>query len=186
MPNSPPAKRLLLFGLFLWAFSNAAPAMSQSTNDSADLVLTNGAIYTMDNARTWAQALAVKNGKIIFVGTASGAKTFQGDKTKIVDLKGKMVMPGLHDSHVHLVDGGVDLGSCALLDCKTKEAVFEKIKDFTAKHKDLKWIRGSGWNLPVFKDGNPKKKDLDALVPDRPAWFESQDYHSGWARYTRS
>jgi len=154
--------------------------MSQN-NDAADLVLTNGAIYTMDIARTWAEAMAVKDGKIVFVGTASGAKNFQSDKTKVVDLKGKMVMPGLHDSHVHLVDGGVDLGTCALLDCKTKDAVFAKIKEYAAAHKDLKWIRGSGWNLPIFKDGHPKAKELDALISDRPAWFESQDYHSGWA-----
>lgn len=155
--------------------------MAQTTNGNADLVLTNGAIYTMDSARTWAQAMAVQDGKIVYVGTTNGANAFKGDKTKTIDLKGKMVLPGLHDSHVHLVDGGVDLGSCSLLECKTRDAVFQKIKEFSAAHKDAKWIRGSGWGLPTFKGGNPKKKELDTLVSDRPAWFESQDYHSGWA-----
>jgi predicted amidohydrolase YtcJ len=181
MLKSQTTKRLILFGLSVCFFSAAAPAMSQSSHEEADILVTNGAIYTMDSARTWAQALAVKNGKIVFVGTTSGAQKFKGSKTKVVELNGKMVMPGLHDSHVHLIDGGVDLGTCALLDCKTRDAVFKKIKEFADAHKDLKWIRGSGWNLPVFKDGHPKKKELDDIVGDRPAWFESQDYHSGWA-----
>lgn len=179
--KSSEFKRLVSFGLTFWLFTLTAPAMSQSSHDDADILLTNGAIYTMDTSRTWAQALAVKNGKIVYVGTTSGAKIFQGDQTKVVDLNGKMVLPGLHDSHVHLVDGGVDLGTCTLLECKTRDAVFSRIKEFAETHKDAKWIRGSGWNLPVFKDGHPKKEDLDKLVPDRPAWFESQDYHSGWA-----
>ncbi len=180
MPKAQMTQRLLLFGL-LWSFVFAAPAMSQQSHDPADIILKNGAIYTLDAARSWAQALAVKNGKIIFVGTTSGADDFQGPKTTIVDLQGKMVLPGLHDSHVHLVDGGVDLGTCTLLDCKTRDAVFKRVKDFAEKNKDAKWVRGSGWSLPVFKDGHPKRKELDDLVPDRPAWFESQDYHSGWA-----
>lgn len=174
-------RRLLSFGLTFWCLTLAPSAMSHRTNDPADIILTNGSIYTVDAARSWAQALAVKNGKIIFVGTTAGAAVFQGPETKVVDLKGKMVLPGLHDSHVHLVDGGVDLGTCTLLDCKTRDAVFKKIKNFAETHQDLKWVRGSGWNLPVFKDGHPKKKELDELIGDRPAWFESQDYHSGWA-----
>lgn len=181
MLKSRKTKRLLSFGLTFWCLTFASSAMSQQSNDSADIILTNGAIYTVDAARSWAQALAVRNGKIVFVGTTPGAAEFQGPETKVIDLKGKMVLPGLHDSHVHLVDGGVDLGTCTLLDCKTRDAVFKKIKDFAETHKDSKWVRGSGWNLPVFKDGHPKKKELDDLVPDRPAWFESQDYHSGWA-----
>jgi hypothetical protein len=165
----------------MWSLGFAIPAMSQQSHDPADIILKNGAIYTVDAARSWAQALAVKNGKIIFIGTTTGAEGFHGPKTKVVDLKGKMVMPGLHDSHVHLVDGGVDLGTCTLLDCKTRDAVFKKIKEFAEANQNSKWVRGSGWNLPVFKDGHPKRQELDVLVADRPAWFESQDYHSGWA-----
>lgn len=178
-------KGLVLFGLFSSSLVFPSAAMSQMSDQNADLIVTNGAIYTVDAARTWAEAMAIQSGKIIYVGTVSGADAFKGKETKTVDLKGKMVLPGLHDSHVHLVDGGVDLGTCSLLECKSKSAVIDKIKKYLEEHKDLvaekKWIRGSGWILPVFKDGNPSKEDLDALVKDAPAFFEAQDYHSGWA-----
>jgi predicted amidohydrolase YtcJ len=155
------------------------------SEQNADYIVTNGAIYTVDAVRTWAEAMAVRSGRIVYIGTAFGAEQFRGSKTQIIDLKGKMVLPGLHDSHVHLVDGGVDLGTCSLLECKAKNAVHDTIKKYVENHRELveskKWIRGSGWNLPVFKDGNPNKEDLDALIKDAPAFFESQDYHSGWA-----
>lgn len=179
-------KRLVSFGVILSALLFPPAALSQmSDHQNADYIVTNGAIYTVDAARTWAEAMAIRSGKIVYVGTVSGADAFKGKETKVVDLKGKMVLPGLHDSHVHLVDGGVDLGTCSLLDCKTKSAVDDKIKKYVEEHKELlaekKWIRGSGWNLPVFKDGNPKKEELDAFLKEAPAFFESQDYHSGWA-----
>jgi predicted amidohydrolase YtcJ len=76
----------------------------------ADLVLRNGRIYTLDDERTWAEALAIDNGRIVFVGPNAGVDAFVGPETGFVDLEGKMVLPGFHDSHVHPVSGGVGLG----------------------------------------------------------------------------
>ncbi len=147
----------------------------------AELIVTNAAICTMDRERSWAQALAVAGGRITYVGTAAGATGLIGEATKVLDLAGKMVLPGIHDSHVHLVDGGVDLGSCNLLDCQTRQAMLSKIQEYAASHGDSEWICGSGWALPLFENGSPAREDLDAILPDKPAYFESQDYHSGWA-----
>lgn len=147
----------------------------------ADMVLLNGAIYTMDAARSWAQALAIKNGKLIYVGTTSGARRFCNERTKVVDLAGKMVLPGLHDTHVHLIDGGVEANHCDLARIETKEGVLSKIAQYAAAHPDAQWIRGGGWIQPIFPDGNPQAADLDKVVPDRPVYLESQDHHSAWA-----
>ncbi len=173
-------KRLLLFSMLLAVSGAYQPVMSYG-DEKADLILTNAAIYTMNASRSWARTLVVKGEKIVFVGTEDGASSFRGEKTRTIDLKGRMVLPGLHDSHVHLIDGGVDLSKCGLSNCKTKEAVLSKIKDYVASHPDKNWIRGGGWSLPVFKDGNPKSQDLDRFCGTKPAFFESQDYHSGWA-----
>lgn len=146
----------------------------------ADMVFLNGAIYTMDAARSWAQALAIKDGKLIYVGTTSGAQRYCHGLTKVVDLKGKMVLPGLHDTHVHLIDGGVEANHCDLARIETKEGLLSTVAQYAAAHPDLSWIRGGGWMQPIFPDGNPQSADLDKVVPDRPVYLESQDHHSAW------
>ena len=147
----------------------------------ADLVLTNGAIYTMDAARPWASALAVAKGKILYMGDDPGALRLRGGSTVVADLEGKMVLPAFQDSHIHLVTGGIELGLCNLNGSRTKEEVFEKIKAYAAANPGAPWVTGGGWDLPVFPQANPRKEDLDALVSDRPAVLSSADGHSAWA-----
>jgi hypothetical protein len=147
----------------------------------ADLVLTNGAIYTMDAARPWASALAVAKGKILYVGDDPGALRLRGGSTVVADLEEKMVLPAFQDSHIHLVTGGIELGLCNLNGSRTKEEVFEKIKAYAAANPGAPWVTGGGWDLPVFPQANPRKEDLDALVSDRPAVLSSADGHSAWA-----
>ena len=147
----------------------------------ADLVLTNGAIYTMDAARPWASALAVAKGKILYMGDDPGALRLRGGSTVVADLEEKMVLPAFQDSHIHLVTGGIELGLCNLNGSRTKEEVFEKIKAYAAANPGAPWVTGGGWDLPVFPQANPRKEDLDALVSDRPAVLSSADGHSAWA-----
>jgi len=149
--------------------------------EQADLVLTNGAIYTMDAARPWASALAVAKGKILYMGDDPGALRLRGGSTVVADLEGKMVLPAFQDSHIHLVTGGIELGLCNLNGSRTKEEVFEKIKAYAAANPGAPWVTGGGWDLPVFPQANPRKEDLDALVSDRPAVLSSADGHSAWA-----
>ena len=113
---------LIAGGLY---FSMAAKAMEEK-EQSADLVLENGFVYTMDCARTWKEAVAISAGKVVGLGSSSQMQGFVGPSTKVIDLAGRMVLPGLHDSHVHLVDGGIHLQECNLDECKTKESVLEK------------------------------------------------------------
>ncbi len=146
----------------------------------ADLILTNAAITTMASNKPRAEALAVTGGKIAFVGTSREALMRRGGATKVVDLGGRMVLPAFQDSHIHLVMGGVEWLSCNIAELNTKEAVYARIKEYAAAHPDLPWITGGGWALPLFPQANPRKEDLDALIPDRPVVLDSADGHSSW------
>ena len=147
----------------------------------AELVLTHGAVYTVDGPRSWAEAVAVSGGRIVFVGTAAAAKPWIGPQTKVVDLAGKMVLPAFHDSHVHPVSGGMEALECDLHGLATADEVLEAVRKYAAAHPDAVWIRGGGWDLTLFPAGNPSKALLDRIVPDRPVLLDASDGHSAWA-----
>ncbi len=146
----------------------------------ADLILENGAVYTVASSQPWAEAVAIAGGKIIYVGDDSGTARLKTPATQVVDLAGKMLLPGFHDSHVHPVTGGVELGQCNLNDLNTKEEIFAVVKKYAAEHPEKEWVEGGGWALPVFPEANPTKEELDKLVPDRPAYLTAADGHSAW------
>lgn len=147
--------------------------------DRADLVLTGGAVYTMDAARSWAEAVAVKKGRIVYVGSDAGAQRFVGSKTRVVRLGGRMVLPGFQDSHVHPVTGGVELGQCNLNDLATKEAILDKVRECAKT--DGPWVVGGGWSVTAFPGGMPTREMLDAIISDRPVLLDSADGHTAWA-----
>ncbi len=158
----------------------AASCSGGRTAEPADLILTNAAVATMSSSEPRAEALAVAGGKIVFVGDSRKALKRRGGSTRVVDLGGRMVLPAFQDSHIHLVMGGVEMLACNIAELATKEAVFARIREYAAAHPDLPWITGGGWALPLFPQANPRKEDLDALVPDRPAVLDSADGHSSW------
>jgi predicted amidohydrolase YtcJ len=147
---------------------------------AADLVLTGGAVYTMDAARSWAEAVAVRDGRIVFVGSAREGERFIGPRTRVRELKGRMILPGFHDAHVHPVSGGVELAQCNLNDLPTAEAVIAKVKACAAAAGPDDWVVGGGWALPVFPGGIARKETLDAATGGRPAYLSTADGHSAW------
>ena len=170
--------RRVLAALVLLAAAAALAAPAAPA--PADLVFTGGGVYTVDGARSWAQAVAVAGGRIVYVGPDSGATPWIGPGTRRVDLAGKMLLPAFHDSHVHPVSSGVDALDCDLRGLTTADEVLAAIARFAAAHPQAAWIRGGGWELPLFPGGNPSKGLLDRVVPDRPALLEASDGHSAW------
>lgn len=152
----------------------------KSANTKADVLLRNGAIYTVDAARSWAEAAAIAHGRIIYVGVNAGAEEFITPQTHVIDLNGKMVLPGFHDSHVHPVSGGIELGQCNLNGLQTQQEIFDAVREYAQKNPALPWIVGGGWDLPIFPNANPTKQQLDQLVSDRPASLSAADGHSAW------
>jgi predicted amidohydrolase YtcJ len=146
----------------------------------ADLVLLDGAVYTVDAARSWASAVAVRDGRIVAVGTAREVEPWIGAGTRVLRLAGRMVLPGFHDAHVHPVSGGVELGQCDLNGAADSAEALRRIAACAREHPGTGWIVGGGWDLPLFPDANPDKRALDALLPDRPAILTAADGHSAW------
>jgi predicted amidohydrolase YtcJ len=147
----------------------------------AQLVVRNARIWTADRERPWADTLAVSDGRFTFVGPAAEAGAQTGPETRVIDAGGRLLVPGFNDAHVHLVSGALSLELVDLIEDQTVEAVQARIKAFAARSPDAPWVRGRGWLYGSFPGGLPTKAQLDAVVPDRPAYMECYDGHSGWA-----
>jgi predicted amidohydrolase YtcJ len=148
--------------------------------ESADLVLRGGVVRTMDDAQPVASAVAVAADRIVYVGDDAGASALVGPATEVLELDGRAVLPGFHDTHVHPASGGIELGDCDLNSAATREDVLRIIEECVAGSPEGAWIRGGGWPLPVFPEGAPSAALLDSLVGDRPAYLTSGDAHSAW------
>ena len=146
----------------------------------ADVVLTNGVIYTVDEARTVAEAIAVRGDSIVFVGSTSDAEEWVGDHTEVVDLDGKLVLPGLIDSHAHATSGVSDIYEVPLYGIGSVEEYQQTIADFIAATPGLTALQGAGWINSVFGEHGPTAAMLDEVCADIPAVLSSEDYHSVW------
>ena len=146
----------------------------------ADLVLTGGSVFTADPASTVAEAVAVRDGRISWIGPADEAEAQAGPETQILDLEGRTVVPGFQDAHLHPAEGGLTALRCDLHGADSREACLEIIARYSAEHPELDWIVGSGWSIDSFEAGTPGRADLDAVVPDRPAFFDNRDGHGAW------
>ncbi|MGH7700291.1 MAG: amidohydrolase [Gemmatimonadales bacterium] len=146
----------------------------------ADLVLLDAAVYTMDSTRPRAEAVAVRDGRIVFVGAGDSARAWVGAETRVLDLSGRMVLPGFHDTHVHPVTGGIELGECDLNGAGTRAEVVRLVAACARRDPEASWLRGGGWQAPLFPGGNAPRALLDSLVPDHPAYLTSADAHSAW------
>ena len=151
-----------------------------TASGSADLVFVNGAVYTVDTARSWARAVGVKGGRIVAVGTDADVRDLLGAGTEVIDLEGKMLLPGFQDAHVHPPAAGVDMLQCDLHDANTLEEYIGIIRGYADSHPDAGWILGGGWSMDVFPGGTPAKEILDEVVPDRPVYLPNRDGHGGW------
>ena len=134
----------------------------------ADLVLTGGRIWTADPARPWAEALAIRDGRIAFVGDAAGATALKGAGTRVAGLDGRLVLPGFNDAHVHLMGGAISLERVDLIEDASVDAVQRRIRAFAAANPQAPWVLGRGWLYGSFPGNLPTKEQLDAAVPDRP------------------
>ena len=147
----------------------------------ADLLLTGGRVWTAEMARPWAEAVAVRGGRIVYVGDVSGAARHRGPKTRVVALNGRLVTPGFDDAHIHLMSGALSLERVDLIEDESVATVQARIRAFAAAHPSSAWVLGRGWLYGSFPGGLPTRAQLDAAVADRPAYMECYDGHSGWA-----
>jgi hypothetical protein len=159
-------------------FSNFYPRV-----EATDTILLNAKVYTVNPIQPWASAIAIQNGQITYVGDDQGARELIDSNTQVVNLKGRMILPGFHDIHVHPVDSGVLYQQCALFDIQGQGVgkLLDKIRECALAKPDDEWIVGGGWTVSDFApSGLPDKKLLDEIVPGRPVSLKSSDGHSLW------
>lgn len=149
---------------------------------AADTILENGTIYTIDAKNTVAEAIAMKDGKILYAGTKAGAEAYKGSSTNVVDLKGNVVMPGFVDAHVHAPGTALtELFDIYLYESLTKEQTLADIKAFIDANPDLTEYWGSGYSVGIGEDSKgPKAEWLDAICKDKPVILTSNDGHNKW------
>ena len=168
---------LLLWMLFIlsWASSVAA------ADKPADLIVTNARVYTVDSNHPWAEAVAIRDGKIAAVGTSAEVQKLKSESTRVMDAHRRLVLPAFTDCHVHFMDGALSLQRVNVEDAKDIVEIQRQVKQFADAHPNDAWILGRGWNYAQFPTGLPDKKYLDAIVPDRPVLLEGYDGHTYWA-----
>ena len=146
----------------------------------ADLVLTGGHVHTVDARRPRAEAVAVRGQRISAVGSVAEIAAHVGPATRVIDLADRMLIPGFQDAHIHPIFAGVDRLQCDVRESRGRDAVLATIRRYVESHPDDEWIIGSGWYMADFPNGTPRREDLDAIVPDRPAFIPNRDGHSTW------
>ena len=145
----------------------------------ADLILSTGRVYTLDESKPWAEAVAIQNGRIAAVGTNEEVLgRFHG---QVFELGGRMVLPGFHDAHVHPTFGGIQLMQCDLSGSASTAALTALVAECDAALPEGDWLVGGGWDLSLFPNANPSKDLLDAVNADRPIFLRGSDGHSSWA-----
>src|ERR1022692_335913 len=145
-----------------------------------DLVLRGGQVYTVDAARSWARAVAVRGSAIVAVGTDADVTALAGPRTEVIDLGGRMLLPGFTDAHVHASAGGLERLRCDLSDAHGLADYLAIVRDYARGNPAVEWITGGGWAMDVFPGGAPSRHDLDLVVADRPVFLSNRDHHAAW------
>ena len=149
---------------------------------SAELIVTNARILTMDEDNPTAEALAVANGRILAVGTKAEIEALAGPATRRIDAKGGSVLPGFIESHLHMLMGAAELVQLQLLGVKGFDALAQKVRAYSAANPDRPLLVAQGADYTIISDTEPlTRHHLDRILPDRPLALVSPDHHTMWA-----
>ena len=150
------------------------------SQQAADWVLTGGKFFTADDQQPWAEAVAIKDGRFLYVGNEAGVAKFVAESTRRSQLAGRLVIPGIVDSHAH--PGYIDVEQYGEISESSEVEILAAVKKYAEENPDDGWLRLCCWPIDLYVHGNqgPIRQTLDAVVPDRPLWFVSESWHSGW------
>lgn len=140
---------------------------------TGELTIVNGHVF----GHPGCTAVRTAGGRIVAIGTDADL----GREGELIDARGGLVLPGLDDAHIHLRYGARQMGDADLFGIGTVDETLAAIARHAASHPDTPWVRGRGWVYSAFPDGLPHRRQLDAVIPDRPAWLRCYDGHTGWA-----
>ena len=169
--------RFWLASALITVLAASAGAGAAEVHPAADLVFLNGQVRTPDG---WASALAVTKGVIVAVGDDASVRGFTGPATKVVDLGGDALLPGLHDSHVHPLFAGLEQFQCRLPSAANARSVEAAVRACASRQKAGEWILGGNWVGAAFGPGDQTKALLDKAAPDNPVLLNDEAHHSVW------
>jgi predicted amidohydrolase YtcJ len=174
-----PHKPLLLAVTLLVA--GLLTTQASESKEPADYVLLNGKVYTVNPEQPWAEAVAVRGDEIVYVGDNQAAREFIGKDSRAIDLKGKLLLPGFVESHIHVLMGAATTSGVTLTMTDSLEDIQRKVKEYAEANPTKPAIFGSAYSGLIFGDDGPKKEWLDAVVPDRPVILGDHTIHTMWA-----
>ena len=164
-----------LFALTLLA------ACAKETSPAADTVFLNANVYTVNENQAWAEAVAIRGGRIVFVGDMAGAMALVDGETTQLDLDGKLLLPGFIDTHVHPLAGGGYARALSLDTFGDIDGWVAAIGEFASSRPDAEIIFGYGFLASTFGPVGPTRQLIDAVVPDRPVIIMDEGFHGAWA-----
>ena len=148
-------------------------------NEYADKIYINAKIWTADSVNAWADAMAVKGNEILYVG--NDYESFKGKKTEMIDLDGKLMLPGFIDNHTHFLTGGYNLSSVDLRKAKTKQELISILKEFCQQRNDDRWVLGGDWDHEAWGGELPSRDWIDSVTGDHPVFVSRYDGHMALA-----
>ena len=181
MRNSLPI--CLVVCVFISACSKNESSTQTTPSDHqtlADSIYVNGQIYTVDVNESWAEAMAVKDGQLIAVGNNMKIEAHRGEHTVVHDLAGRMVMPGIHDTHAHPTVGGIWSNFDCMFATNDVAEVLEILRTCAEDTPEGEWIRGGQWNDGHFSSGQMPKRILDEALPNHPVFLMDWSVHNAW------
>ncbi len=165
----------------------------------AELVFAGGAVYTADASRrrmvpataddgSPASSVAVVGGRIEAIGNAGDRRIQEliGPATEVIDLRGRALLPGFQDAHVHPAFAGVTMIGCNLMGAANLDDALARIDGYAKQHPEREWIAGSGWRMEWFPGGTPDRQTLDRVTVGRPAYLSNRDGHGAWVEHARA
>ncbi len=162
----------------------AIPTLAES-KPTADLIVTNAKVWTVDKNRPTAEAVAVAGDRIIAVGSKSEIHEFQCANTRVVDAKGKLLLPGFNDSHVHFISGSRQLEQVQLNDVTSTEEFQRRVQEQVKKTPKGEWVEGGDWDETKWTPAKlPTKELIDSFSPDVPIFLDRYDGHMALANST--
>jgi predicted amidohydrolase YtcJ len=150
------------------------------SDNQAELALVSGKVRTPAHPSGFVEALAVRDGVIWALGADEDIRPLAGPRTRVVDLRGRLALPGFGDAHVHAVAGGLESLRCNLLGLRTRPDTLAAVAAYSSGLRLGAWVLGGGWAMAAFPGGLPAAADLDAVTGGRPAFLPNRDHHSAW------
>lgn len=164
---------------FLASLTLLAPALAPAQRATADLIVTNARIYTVDPSRPFVEAMVVSNGRVLFTGPVRAAMTYRGSNTRVLDADGQTIIPGMIDAHVHLLGLGTALRTVDLVGTTSYDQVIQRVAARAKAVPAGAWISGRGWDQNDWGDTRfPSHEALSRAVPNHPVYLTRIDGHA--------